>query len=123
MRTSTHLVRRSAYAAALALLAGGVVSAPALAATGTTILSPGDGVGGDLFGNSVSASATGAVTAVGSPLHNSAGAVYVFSGTTQTAELSPSNPLADEDFGQTVSISGNGETVVAGAPGAGAHCR
>jgi hypothetical protein len=121
LRTATHLVRRSAYAAALAVLAGGVVSAPALAATtGTTILSPGDGLGGDLFGDSVSTSATGAVTAVGSPLHNSAGAVYIFSGTTQTAELSPSNPLADEDFGQTVSISGNGETVVAGAPGAGA---
>ena len=123
MRTTTHLVRRSAYAAALALLVTGVASAPALAAATTpTTLAPSDGVSGDLFGESTATSTTGAVTAVGAPEHNSAGAVYVFTGTgkkpTQTAELAPSNPQADEQFGQTVAISGNGQTLVAAAPGA-----
>ncbi|HXL93535.1 MAG TPA: hypothetical protein VN969_31780 [Streptosporangiaceae bacterium] len=116
-------MRRSAYAAALALLVTGVASVPALAAgTTPTTLAPSDGVGGDLFGESVATSTTGAVTAVGSPEHNSSGAVYVFTGTgtkfSQNAELTPSNPQADEQFGQTVSISGNGETLVASAPGA-----
>ena len=123
MRTTSHLVRRSACAAALALLAAGVASVPALAATTTpTTLAPSDGAAGDLFGESTATSTTGAVTAVGSPEHNSAGAVYVFTGTgkksTQTAELTPSNPQADEQFGQTVAISGNGQTLVAAAPGA-----
>jgi hypothetical protein len=123
LRTTTHLVRRSAYAAALALLVTGVASAPALAAATTpTTLAPSDGVSGDLFGESTATSTTGAVTAVGAPEHNSAGAVYVFTGTgkkpTQTAELAPSNPQADEQFGQTVAISGNGQTLVAAAPGA-----
>jgi hypothetical protein len=75
-------------------------------------------VGGDLFGESTATSTTGGVTAVGAPEHNSAGAVYVFTGTTQTAELAPSNPQADEQFGQTMAISGNGQTIVAAAPGA-----
>jgi FG-GAP repeat protein len=131
LRTTTHLVRRSACAAALALLATGAASAPALAAgtspalaatTSPTTLAPGDGAAGDLFGESAATSSNGAVTAVGSPEHNSSGAVYVFTGTgttfSQTAELTPSNPQADEQFGQTVAISGNGQTLVAAAPGA-----
>ena len=124
MRTTTHLVRRSAYAAALALLATGLASVPALAA-GTTraTLAPKDGVQGDLFGESTATSSNGAVTAVGSPEHNSAGAVYVFNTRTgkkfsQTAELTPSKPQADEQFGMTVAMSGNGQTLVASAPGA-----
>src|ERR1700735_5421702 len=122
LRITSHLVRRSACAAALPLLATGVASVPALAATTPTTLAPSDGAAGDLFGESTATSTTGAVTAVGSPEHNSAGAVYVFTGTgkksTQTAELTPSNPQADEQFGQTVAISGNGQTLVAAAPGA-----
>ena len=123
MRTTTHLVRRSAYAAALALLVTGVASVPALAAgTIPTTLAPSDGAGGDLFGESTATSSNGAVTAVGSPEHNSSGAVYVFTGigaaASQTAELTPSNPQADEQFGQTVAISGDGQTLVASAPGA-----
>jgi hypothetical protein len=116
-------VRRGACAAALALLAAGVASATALAAASRpTTLSPSDGVAGDLFGESTATSSNGAVTAVGSPEHNSAGAVYVFTrtGTTlsQTAELTPGNPQADEQFGQTVAISRHGQTLVAAAPGA-----
>jgi hypothetical protein len=123
LRTTIHLVRRSAYAAALALLATGVASVPALAAgTTPTTLTPSGGAGGDEFGFSTATSTTGAVTAVGAPEHSSSGAVYVFTGTgnaiTQSAVLTPSNPQADEQFGQTVSISGNGETLVASAPGA-----
>jgi FG-GAP repeat len=123
LRTITHLMRRSAYAAALALLVTGVASVPALAAgTTPTTLAPSDGAGGDLFGESTATSSNGAVTVVGSPEHNSAGAVYVFTGTgaaaSQTAELTPSNPQADEQFGQTVAISGDGQTLVASAPGA-----
>jgi FG-GAP repeat len=123
VRTTTQLLRRSAGAAALAILATtGAASVPALAATTTpatpTTLAPGDGAAGDLFGESTATSSTGAVTAVGSPEHNSAGAVYVFTGTSQTAELTPGNPQADEQFGQTVAISGNGQTLVAAAPGA-----
>jgi hypothetical protein len=68
LRTTTHLVRRSAYAAALALLVTGVASVPALAAGATpTTLAPSDGAGGDLFGESTATSSNGAVTAVGSP--------------------------------------------------------
>jgi hypothetical protein len=116
-------VRRSAGAAALALLATGVASVPALAAgTRPTVLAAQDGAAGDLFGESAATSSNGAVTAVGAPEHNSAGAVYVFTGTgakaTQTAELTPGNPQADGQFGQTVAISGNGQTLVAAAPGA-----
>jgi FG-GAP repeat protein len=123
LRTTIHLVRRSAYAAALALLATGVASVPALAAgTTPTTLTPSGGAGGDEFGFSTATSTTGSVTAVGAPEHSSSGAVYVFTGTgnaiTQSAVLTPSNPQADEQFGQTVSISGNGETLVASAPGA-----
>jgi hypothetical protein len=123
LRTTTHLVRRSACAAALALLATGVASVPALAAgTRPATLAPSDGAGGDLFGESAATSSNGAVTAVGSPEHNSAGAVYVFTRTgatfSQTAELTPSNPQADEQFGQTVAMSGGGQTLVAAAPGA-----
>jgi hypothetical protein len=123
LRTTTRLVRRSAYAAALALLVTGVASVPALAAgTTPTTLAPNDGVGGDLFGESTATSTNGAVTVVGSPEHDSSGAVYVFTGAgaaaTQSAELTPSNPQADEQFGQTVAISGDGQTLVAAAPGA-----
>src|SRR5580700_1050539 len=123
LRTTTHLVRRSACAAALALLATGVASVPALAAGASPVtLAPKDGAVGDLFGESAATSGNGAVTAVGSPEHNSAGAVYVFTRTgakfSQTAELAPGNPQADEQFGQTVAISGNGRTLVAAAPGA-----
>ena len=123
MRITTHLARRSAYAAAMALLVTGVASVPALAAgTTPTTLAPNDGVGGDLFGQSTATSTNGAVTVVGSPEHNSSGAVYVFTGTgttfSQTAELAPGNPQADEQFGQTVAISGDGRTLVAAAPGA-----
>src|SRR6202020_3290927 len=103
LRTTTHLARRSACAAALALLATRAASVPALAAgTSPATLAPKDGAGGDLFGESAATSSNGAVTAVGSPEHNSAGAVYVFprTGTTfsQTAELTPGNPQADEQF-------------------------
>src|SRR3984885_5940783 len=85
LRTTSHLVRRSACAAALALLATGVASVPALAATTTpTTLAPSDGAAGDLFGESTATSSNGAVTAVGSPEHNSAGAVYVFNTKTGT---------------------------------------
>jgi trimeric autotransporter adhesin len=123
LRITTHLARRGACAAALAILATGVASVPALAAsTSPTILAPNDGAGGDLFGESTATSTTGGVTVVGSPEHDSSGAAYVFtgSGTTfsQTAELTPGNPQADEQFGQTVAISGNGQTLVAAAPGA-----
>ena len=123
MRITTHLARRSAYAAALAILVTGVASVPALAASTTpTTLAPNDGVGGDLFGESTATSTNGAVTVVGSPEHNSSGAVYVFTGAgaaaTQTAELAPGSPQADEQFGQTVAISGDGQTLVAAAPGA-----
>jgi FG-GAP repeat protein len=125
VRITTHLVRRSACAAALALLATGVASVPALAAgTSPVTLAPKDGVTGDLFGESAATSGNGAITAIGAPEHNSAGAVYVFTGTgakaTQTAELTPGNPQADEQFGQTVALSGNGQTLVAAAPGAAA---
>jgi trimeric autotransporter adhesin len=123
VRTITHLVRGGACAAALALLATGVAGVPALAAgTRPVTLAPSDGAVGDLFGESAATSGNGAVTAVGSPEHNSAGAVYVFTRTgarfSQTAELAPGNPQADEQFGQTVAISGNGRTLVAAAPGA-----
>jgi FG-GAP repeat len=123
LRITTHLARRSACAAALAVLATGVASVPALAAsTSPTILAPNDGAGGDLFGESTATSTNGAVTVVGAPEHNSSGAAYVFtgSGTTfsQTAELTPGNPQADEQFGQTVAISGDGQTLVVAAPGA-----
>jgi hypothetical protein len=123
LRITTHLARRSACAAALAILATGIASVPALAATtGPTVLAPNDGAGGDLFGESTATSTNGAVTVVGAPEHDSSGAVYVFTGAgsaaTQTAELTPSNPLADEQFGQTVAISGDGQTLVAAAPGA-----
>jgi trimeric autotransporter adhesin len=123
LRTTTHLVRRSACAAALALLATGAASVPALAAgTGPVTLAPKDGAAGDLFGESAATSSNGAITAVGSPEHNSAGAAYVFTRTgtrfSQTAELTPGNPQADEQFGQTVALSGNGRTLVAAAPGA-----
>jgi hypothetical protein len=116
-------VRRSAGAAALALLATGVASVPALAAGASPVtLAPRDGAAGDLFGESAATSGNGAITAVGSPEHNSAGAVYVFTGTgakaSQTAELTPGHPQADEQFGQTVALSGNGQTLVAAAPGA-----
>jgi hypothetical protein len=123
LRISTHLARRSACAVALAILATGIASVPALAAsTSPTTLAPNDGAGDDLFGESTATSTNGAVTAVGSPEHNSSGAVYVFTGAgaaaTQTAELTPSSPQADEQFGQTVAISGDGQTLVAAAPGA-----
>jgi hypothetical protein len=123
VRITSHLVRRGACAAALALLATGAASVPALAAgTSPVTLAPKDGAVGDLFGESAATSSNGAITAVGSPEHNSAGAVYVFTKTgtkfSQTAELTPSNPQADEQFGQTVAISGNGQTLVAAAPGA-----
>ena len=63
MRITTHLARRSACAAALATLATGVASVPALAAsTSPTILAPNDGAGGDLFGESTATSSNGAVT-------------------------------------------------------------
>jgi hypothetical protein len=121
--TTTHLVRRGAFAAALALVATGVASAPAEAAgTRPATLAPRDGVAGDLFGESAATSSNGAVTAVGSPEHSSAGAVYVFTRTgtkfSQTAELTPSNPQADEQFGMSVAMSGDGRTLVATAPGA-----
>jgi hypothetical protein len=77
LQTTSHIVRRSACAALLALLAIGFASGPALAATTPTTLAPSDGVSGDLFGESTATSTTGAVTAVGAPEHNSAGAVYV----------------------------------------------
>jgi hypothetical protein len=123
LRISTHLARRSACAVALAILATGIASVPALAAsTSPTTLAPNDGAGDDLFGESTATSTNGAVTAVGSPEHNSSGAVYVFTGAgaaaTQTAELTPSSPQVDEQFGQTVAISGDGQTLVAAAPGA-----
>ncbi len=135
MRTTTRLVRRSACAAALALLAIWVASAPALAAGASpTTLAPNDGAAGDLFGESAATSSNGAVTAVGAPEHNSAGAVYVFNRTrngsssgspnttattfSQTAELTPKHTQADEQFGLSVAISGDGLTVVASAPGA-----
>ena len=123
MRITSHLVRCGACAAALALLATGAASVPALAAgTSPVTLAPKDGAVGDLFGESTATSSNGAVTAVGSPEHNSAGAVYVFTKTgakfSQTAELAPGDPKADEQFGQTVAISGNGQTLVAAAPGA-----
>jgi len=123
LRTITHLVRRGACATALALLVTGVASVPAVAAsTSPATLAPRDGAGGDLFGESAATSSNGAVTAVGSPEHNSAGAVYVFTGTgatsSQTAELTPSKPQADEQFGMSVAMSGNGRTLVASAPGA-----
>jgi hypothetical protein len=123
LRTTTRFVRRGACTVALAVLAAGIASVPALAATtGPTTLTANDGVGGDLFGFSTATSTTGAVTVVGAPEHNSAGAAYVFTGTgtaiSQAAELAPSNPQADEQFGQTVAVSGNGETAVVSAPGA-----
>ena len=123
MRTTTHLVRRSVCAAALSLLATGVASVSALAAgTRPATLAPRDGVAGDLFGESAATSSNGSVTAVGSPEHNSAGGVYVFTKTgtmfSQTAELTPSNPQADEQFGTSVAMSGDGRTLVATAPGA-----
>jgi FG-GAP repeat len=123
VRTTIHLVRRSVCTAALALLATGAASVPALAAgTSPVTLAPKDGAAGDLFGESAATSSNGAITAIGSPEHNSAGAVYVFTRTgtkpAQTAELTPRNPQADEQFGQTVAISGNGRTLVAAAPGA-----
>jgi FG-GAP repeat len=123
VRITTHLVRRSACAAALALLATGAASVPALAtSTSPVTLAPKDGAAGDLFGESAATSGNGAITAIGSPEHNSTGAVYVFTGTgakaSQTAELTPGNPQADEQFGQTVALSGNGRTLVAAAPGA-----
>jgi hypothetical protein len=109
----------------LAILVSGAASVPALAATTSptpTTLAPNDGAAGDLFGESTATSTNGAVTAVGSPEHDSSGAVYVFTGTgttfSQSAELTPSNPQADEQFGQTVAISGNGQTLVAAAPAA-----
>jgi FG-GAP repeat protein len=135
LRTTTHLVRRSVCVAALALLATGVASAAALAAGASpTTLAPSDGAGGDLFGESAATSSDGAITAVGAPEHNSAGAVYVFNrtrngsssgspnttGTTfsQAAELTPRHPQADEQFGMSVAMSGDGQTLVASAPGA-----
>jgi hypothetical protein len=84
VQTTIHIVRRSACAAMLALLAIGVASAPALAAATTcTSLAPSDGISGDLFGESTATSATGAVTVVCSPEHNSSGAAYVFTGPAQ----------------------------------------
>ena len=52
MRTTSHLVRRSAGAAALALLATGAASVPALAAgTSPVTLAPSDGATGDHTAN------------------------------------------------------------------------
>jgi hypothetical protein len=122
LRTTAHLLRRSAYAAALALLATGAVSAPALAdSTSPATLAPNDGAAFDGLGQSAAISSNGDVAAVGSPGHNaSTGAVYVFTAAgSQTAELTPSDEQPGEQLGTSTAISADGQTVVSGADGAG----
>lgn len=120
MRT-THLVRRSACAVAVALLAAGAASVPALAATtGTATLTANDGAAFDGLGQSAAISRNGNVAIVGSPGHNSsAGAAYIFTkaGQTfsQTAELTPPSTDSGDQLGTSVAISGDGQTAVAGA--------
>jgi RHS repeat-associated protein len=87
----------------------------------TAELTASDGVAGDAFGWSVSASGTTVV--VGAPNHTvnthaNAGAAYVFSSAggswSQTAELTASDGAANNFFGNAVAVSGT--TAVVGAP-------
>ena len=126
MRTTARLARRSACAAALAVLAAGVASAPALAAgTGAATLAAADSTGFDGFGQSAALSGNGDVAVAGSPDHGAsgAGAAYVFTddgqGFTQSAELTPPGTDSSELLGTSAAISADGQTVVAGAPGDG----
>ena len=126
LRTTAHLARRSACAAALAVLAAGVASAPALAAgTGAATLAAADSTGFDGFGQSAALSGNGDVAVVGSPDHGAsgAGAAYIFTddgqGFTQSAELTPPGTDSSELLGTSAAISADGQTVVAGAPGDG----
>jgi hypothetical protein len=122
LRTTAHLVRRGAYTVAVAVLATGVASVPALAATpaGTATLTANDGAAFDGLGQSTAISSNGNVAVVGSPGHNGAdGAAYVFTnhgqGFSQTAELTPPATDSGDQLGTSVAISGDGQTVVSGA--------
>jgi hypothetical protein len=79
-------------------------------------LARGDGVGGDLFGESTATSGNGAVTVVGSAEHDSSGAVYVFTdqnGTwTQIAELFVP---ATAELGTSLALSSDTSTIVLAA--------
>ena len=79
-------------------------------------LARGDGVGGDLFGESTATSGNGVVTVVDSPEHDSSGAVYVFTdrnGTwTQIAELFVP---ATAELGTSLALSSDASTIVLGA--------
>ncbi|HTU75859.1 MAG TPA: hypothetical protein VMG38_20275 [Trebonia sp.] len=123
MRANAHLVRRTTYAAALAILATGIASAPALAAsTGPATLSPNDGGGFDAFGFSTALSGNGNVAIAGSPGQAGTGAAYIFtkSGTafTQSAELTATGGMSGDQLGTSVAISSDGKTAVSGAPAA-----
>lgn len=81
---------------------------------------PADGAAGDNFGASVSISADGNTSVVGSAINASAaGAAYIFtrSGTTwtQQAKLVGSDTAAGDNFASSVDISSNGDFIVAGA--------
>lgn len=118
------LLALAAAAAAVTVLATGVASVPALAATtGTATLTASDGNAFDVFGQSTAISRNGHVAVVGSPLHHgTAGAAYVFTsnghGFSQSAELTPPSTDSGDQLGTSVAISGDGQTVVAGADGA-----
>ncbi len=95
----------------------------------TAILTPSDGIGGDLFGGSVSISGqTIVVGAVGSTVNGNhdQGAAYIFvqppsgwSNANETAKLSAADGAEDLGFGSAVGVSGT--TVAVGAEGGNAN--
>ena len=97
--------------------------------TQTAILTPSDGIGGDLFGGSVSISGqTIVVGAVGSTVNGNhdQGAAYIFvqppsgwSNANETAKLSAADGAEDLGFGSAVGVSGT--TVAVGAEGGNAN--
>ena len=121
LRTTAQLLRHSAYAVAVAVLATGVASVPALAATppGTATLTANDAGAFDGLGQSTAISSNGNVAVAGSPGHGTNGATYVFTrngqGFSQTAELTPPSTDSGDQAGTSVAISGDGQTVVSGA--------
>jgi FG-GAP repeat len=117
---TAHLVRRGAYVVAVALVATGVATVPALAATaGTATLTANDGGAFDGLGQSTAISSDGNVAVAGSPGHGANGAAYIFTnngqGFSQSAELTPPSTDSGDDFGASAAISGDGQTVVVGA--------
>jgi FG-GAP repeat len=126
VRNTARLVRHAGLAAALALIAAGAASAPALADTSPApiTLTASDATPGAALGQSVAISANGQVAAVGASEQNTTGAVYIFrkkgNTFTRSAELYASDGQNSDQVGSSVAISADGNTVVAGAIGEGA---